>query len=184
MIVFEASLRPLVTQCPEVSKPTEFRRIEFQPVRQGPCGFDSRDRPGFRGGNGVHGRRPGTPMDDVDLSSVSVASAGKARIEAKKAGHFAAPGTSASIESFEIAVCERPNPAPVTTENVAQPLDDGVLPLFTGEDGVRQNVDQRGSEHGIRRRIAPTSLALHEQVCVVAQCRSCAELPVFHDAPG
>jgi hypothetical protein len=43
----------------------------------------------------------------------------EARIVAKKADHFAAPGTYVSHECLEISPCERRYPSPVATEDVA-----------------------------------------------------------------
>ena len=123
-------------------------------------------------------------MKNFDLLRLLVAGLKKSGIQAKKADHFAAPRTDAASEGFEHNVQRGAESAPVPAENIAQPRDDGVRLLFSGEDGVGQHMDGRGIEHVFRRRTAPTSLALHEHVCAVAQSRSCAELPVFHDAPG
>jgi hypothetical protein len=79
-------------------------------------------------------------VNDFNLVSVSVAGLSEVSIEAKKADHFTAPGASASSEGFEIAAGKWTNPAPVTTENVAQPGYDGILLLFTGEYGVGQDL--------------------------------------------
>ncbi len=73
--------------------------------------------------------------------SVAVAGLREVSIEAKKSDHFTPPGASAPSEGFEIAAGKGTNPAPVTTENVAQPGYDGILLLLTGEDGVGQDVD-------------------------------------------
>ena len=116
--------------------------------------------------------------------SVSVAGLGEVPIEAKEANHFAAPGDEASSEGFEIAAARgriqrqlRPRtwPSRVTMASFSCSPERMALArtLTSAEVSMR-----------VRRRIAPTSLALHEHVCAVAQCRSCAELPVFHDAPG
>ena len=102
----------------------------------------------------------------------------QAGIHAKKADHFATPWTDLSAEGFEIAPGERPNPTPPAAEDVNKPDSNGIPLLFTGENSLGHHVEVRGGEHGIRRRTAPTSLALHEQFCAVAHCRSCDGLPV------
>ena len=61
---------------------------------------------------------------------VLVKSFREAGISAKKADDFPAPRASVPGEGLEISPRERPNPAPIAAENLAEPRRSGIRLLF------------------------------------------------------
>ena len=136
VIVFEPSLRALVAQPLQIGEPAKFRGGQLKPIRQRANGFDARDGPVLRRGHRLHRLQAGDPVQYFDLMPVFVRGIYKARVRAKKADQVTPSRTNASSEGFDIPSRKRPDPAPVTAQNVGETGRDGIPLLLAAEDRV------------------------------------------------
>jgi hypothetical protein len=87
-------------------------------------------------------------------------------------------------ECFQVSTNKRLRPAPAAAKCADKSRNNSLGLRFACENRICQRLVKRGATHDRLRQKAPTSLALRDRFCAVAQRRSPDEFPVIHVAPG
>jgi hypothetical protein len=173
VIVLEPRLTLFVAQSLQVSEPSQFARIQPQPLCQVSNRFNRRNIPDSAAGEHPLSRQQ--PFGDHEFIEVLPARASKPRILPQELNHFAMARPCLGSELCEISLRERPKPAPASAQRTAATIEQEIGRRFAGQQSASQRLNQGRIGHDKRRRNAPTSLTLRELFCVGAQRSSCDE---------